>query len=150
MPPYFSFKCNNCGCEVVTSGPHEFYRDRLGRMKPCGHPFPSEEALKWGIAGLFLDLYCTECGGVSSIVMEEYDKRIMGWSPFRHLIHAEAMNNAEDPETKPCPSCGGEGTLVFLPDCSTSEGRLEEGITSLGPCRRCWNGQILFEEKLRS
>ena len=149
MPPYFRFKCNCCGHQVETSGPHEFYRDREGRLKPCGHPLPTKEALERGIAGLYLDLYCTECGEVSSVVTVEYDKRIEGWSPFRHLIHGMASESSEGPEEKLCPSCGKK-SLIFTPDSTAPEGESDEGKSLLGPCLLCGKGHLVFEEMVMS
>lgn len=143
MPPYYRFKCDNCDFWVETSGPHEFYRDKKGRIKPCGHPLPTEEAMKRGIAGLYMDLYCTTCGMVLSVVTVEYKKRIKGWSPFRHLIHGEASEDSEGPEEQLCPSCGKK-SLVLTPGSVPLEGESDEGKALLGPCLRCGMGNLVF------
>ena len=34
MADWFEWKCSNCGYEIKTSGPHEFYRDAAGDLPP--------------------------------------------------------------------------------------------------------------------
>ena len=38
MAAFSKWKCERCGFTGETSGPHEFYRDDHGELRPYGHP----------------------------------------------------------------------------------------------------------------
>lgn len=69
----YTYKCDNCGYSVSTSGPWEFYRDSKGNRKPYGHPVPTcEEAKERGIYGFSADVYCPKCDRIFDVVLVEF------------------------------------------------------------------------------
>ena len=69
----YQFQCSSCDFKAETSGPWEFYRDKEGRRLDYGHPCPvSEAARSAGIAGLYADMFCLDCGEASEHILVEY------------------------------------------------------------------------------
>jgi len=109
MASFYRHKCNHCGYEFQTSGPHEFYRDREGKIKPYGHPVPiSKEAEEIGVCGFLGDVYCPNCDQVyKDIILAEFTQSVKNslklwagdWAP-------------KDPKPASCPRCGNTNLIL--------------------------------------
>ena len=74
MPAGYIHLCHQCGYEVNTSGPWEYYLDNQGNRQPYGHPIPlTEEAEAQGISGYTAQVYCSTCGKTVEVIWEKWD-----------------------------------------------------------------------------
>src|SRR4030067_1921620 len=127
--------CSNCGFDILTSSPQEFYRDDEGNMKPYGHPTPwSEEAAQHGVKGFYADWYCPTCGKIKQTIYHEFESPMFqrGWwhrliedeynvlklKPGEHRkLYCECRAQLEsDLGNEMCPKCK-KGTLKEKNSC---------------------------------
>lgn len=127
MATFFHHTCDTCGYEFDTSGPHEFYRDKRGRVADYGHPVPcSREARESGVSGFYGKMWCLKCDASADIVLREFREPVGRdediWTPGQH---------PEKDVTIACTACGDETPIL--------------GEAPLGrevPCPRC-GGRII-------
>lgn len=131
MGAWYRHFCTECGYEVRTSGPWEFYRDEQGRRKPYGHPVPcSEEALLSGIRGLSGTVYCLGCHQAVDVILVEFSE------PARQALdvwsgRCEPEEKYGRPGASRCPNCDS-AELLLAPD---------QGISP--ECPRCSKGRLV-------
>jgi len=129
MGAEFRYICSKCGYSIVTSGPWEFYRDRLGNRRPAGHPVPLFCLEGPGIFGLSGEVYCPTCDEVFDVVLVEFKEPTLDtyavWSG-----QCEPTEEFKKKDAVRCPQCGNPH-LILGPD--------EETKTR---CPRCQNGVL--------
>lgn len=135
MASFYTFECNKCKHRVNTSGPHEFYRNKKGNMKPYGHPVPiSKEAAEMGISGLTIEFYCPKCDKNFETIIVEYkkptDDKLAMWSGA-----LEPKDEYKNKDVFRCPKC--DEILIFNP----------EEFKNI-KCSRCKEGIFIFDEKM--
>jgi len=129
----YTYRCPECLRKYGTSGPWEFYRDDKGRRMPYGHPGPyTQEAALRGIAGLFADMLCLDCGQEVNVVLEEFNKK-----PVKSILSWIGLKK-ENNDTEKCPACGSrklllsppEKTLITCPSCGKGQLQLVDHWSS--------------------
>lgn len=128
MGAAFIWRCDKCGHTVRTNGPWEFYRDKNGKRKFFGHPFPvSEEAVEAGIAGLSAVLYCPVCDRTTNRIIVEYETPTDELSVW--IDGVKPQDKYLKPDAVKCRKCGNSkllldeaGVEVQCPKCG--EGKL--------------------------
>jgi hypothetical protein len=69
----YLWECDICEHQVETSGPWEFYRDKLGRRKKYRPPFvDGDEVVEAGVSGLSAEMYCFTCDKITDRIIIEY------------------------------------------------------------------------------
>jgi len=129
----YSIKCDKCDFVTFTNGSWEFYRDENGKRKPYGHPCPaSKEAEEAGIQGLSGELYCSDCGEVSDLIIVEFKKStnetLYVWGGM--MEPKEEYKTNEGPN---CPKCGSLNIFLEIPE--------DKNIK----CIKCDNGNLSSE-----
>ena len=100
----YTYTCNNCGHTVYTSGPHLFYRDNSGNLKPYGHPSPiSEEARRRGIWGSYAILYCYRCDRTYKLVL--YERGVAAQLKCPECSNTDFNFGKEGDTGITCPQC---------------------------------------------
>lgn len=116
------WKCSNCDYTILTSGPHEFYRDKSGQLKPYGHPGAStKEAEEAGIKGFYVHWYCPECRQVEDVILAEFGEA---------RDELTAWGGLGEPSSQHEPLC---------PKCSTE---LKHTIDENDICPKCNKGNF--------
>jgi len=122
MATFWHHRCDTCGYEFDTSGSHEFYRDKEGRLVDFGHPLPSShEAVEAGVAGFYGRMWCLQHDVNVRVVIQEFlepvDRFAGIWTPGKH---------PEKQVSIACPSCGDDepvmgerpfGSKIRCPKC---------------------------------
>ncbi len=131
MASFFTHRCDQCGYEVETSGPHEFYRDEKGEIRWYGHPVPaSEEARKAGVHGLIHTCYCPKCDKKFNHIVLEFPKPVAvdrrKDSPWFHLNEGKTNQNPLK-----CPDCGNTEIVFDKSDVD---------------CPRCQKGKLVRDK----
>ena len=127
MATFWHHRCDTCGYTFDTSGSHEFYRDKAGRLVDFGHPLPSSrEAAKAGVAGFYGRMWCLQHDVNVEVIIQEFRNpvdRFAGiWTPGKH---------PEKHVIIACPSCGDDEPVM--------------GDRPFGPgirCPKCIGGSI--------
>lgn len=110
------YRCDQCGWEMSTWGPREFYRDASGARQPYGHPTAlSAEAAARGIDGFDAQRYCVPCGRCCVVTVTEFV------SPVHDPLTAwqgdhQAPQARQDLPPPVCPHCGTPNPLAALPE----------------------------------
>lgn len=123
MPRHQVNKCNECGLEVSTSGPHTFTRVGDGELVFVPHPEPM--TWKHGYRGAGSRVFCSDCLNHSFIIDVEFDETYDDYFLFIDMVRMAYGKLLG----KSGPVCGcGSNKIIYLSRVEVTCPACREGL----------------------